>query len=187
MTDDERARFSALFDQHYAAVLGYAARRSDAHTAQEVAAETFLVAWRRLAHVPGHALPWLLVVARNTLSNHRRGEYRRAVVETEAAWIGRVGTRTSDPADAVGERLDVLSALHALAPADRDTLMLVAWDGLSTRDAAEVAGCSVPTFSVRLHRARARLTAALADPTDGEPARPTVDARTPLTTSEELS
>src|SRR6478735_1380828 len=169
MTDDERARFSALFDAHYGAVLAYSARRSDPDTAQEVAAETFLVAWRRLRDVPGHALPWLLVVARNTLSNQRRGEYRRAVVEAEAGWLDRVGSGSPDPADAVGERIDVLVALAALSATDRDTLMLVAWDGLSTRDAAKVAGCSIPTFSVRLHRARSRLTAALSDRPDAAP------------------
>src|SRR6478736_3641514 len=100
-----------MFDAHYGAVLAYTARRSDPDTAQEVAAETFLVAWRRLQDVPGHALPWLLVVARNTLSNHRRGEYRRAVLENEAAWLGRVDAGRPDPADAVGDRLEVLVAL----------------------------------------------------------------------------
>src|SRR2546423_158376 len=45
-------RFEALFHQHADAVLAYAIRRSDADTAEEVVAETFAVAWRRLDVVP---------------------------------------------------------------------------------------------------------------------------------------
>ena len=182
MAQDDAARFAALFETHYDAVLGYAFRRTDPDTAQEVAAETFLVAWRRQQDMPDHTLPWLLVVARNILSNHRRSEYRRSAIEAEAAWLTRVNGRAADLSDAVGDRIDVLAALAALSPADRDTLMLVAWDGLTTRDAARVAGCSTATFSVRLHRARNRLT----DLLDG--AEPAASAgNTATLTLEELS
>ncbi len=40
-------------------------------------------------------------------------------------------------------------------------VFLVAWEGLTTREAARSLGCSVPTFSVRLHRARRRLSGQL--------------------------
>ena len=45
--ESERDQFTALYDEHYAAVLRYAARRVGAE-----AAETFLTAWRRLDSVP---------------------------------------------------------------------------------------------------------------------------------------
>ena len=44
---------------------------------------------------------------------------------------------------------------------------MCAWEGLSTKEAAEVVGCSAATFGVRLHRARARLSRAL-DEIEGE-------------------
>lgn len=62
---------------------------------------------------------------------------------------------------AVVERLTVLSALARLTDRDRDVLMLTAWDGLGTQEAARVAGCSTTAFGVRVHRARRRFTAAL--------------------------
>jgi RNA polymerase sigma-70 factor (ECF subfamily) len=51
---DERAeRFRRIFDRHHGQVLRYAQRRSSTHAAAEdVAAETFLVVWRRLDDVP---------------------------------------------------------------------------------------------------------------------------------------
>ena len=49
-----------------------------------------------------------------------------------------------------------------LSESDREAIMLVAWEGLHSAAAARAAGCSRATFAVRLHRARARLAAALA-------------------------
>ena len=52
--------------------------------------------------------------------------------EAEAAWLSRVrDPRVDDPADGVSERMAVLTALASLSVADRETLMLVAWDGLT--------------------------------------------------------
>jgi RNA polymerase sigma-70 factor, ECF subfamily len=77
---DERERaFRDLYAAHFDAVLGFALRRVDRpEDAGDVTADTFLVAWRRLAHAPqGPELrPWLYGVARRVLANHRRGERR---------------------------------------------------------------------------------------------------------------
>lgn len=54
-SDTDEAQFSRLYTQHYARVASYAARRIDADTARDVAAETFLVAWRRLSAIPADA------------------------------------------------------------------------------------------------------------------------------------
>jgi RNA polymerase sigma-70 factor (ECF subfamily) len=56
----------------------------------------------------------------------------------------------------------VLAALARLGDADRELLTLVAWHGLSPREAARVVGCSAATYFVRLHRARRRLEQAMA-------------------------
>lgn len=59
--DSEHDRFTALYAEHYAAVLRYAARRVGAEAARDIAAETFMTAWRRLGHVPpAQPLPWLM-------------------------------------------------------------------------------------------------------------------------------
>jgi RNA polymerase sigma-70 factor (ECF subfamily) len=55
----------------------------------------------------------------------------------------------------------MLRALADLTEPDREILTLVAWHGLSPKEAARVVGITVATYRVRLHRARRRLVAAL--------------------------
>ncbi|MGI8535421.1 MAG: RNA polymerase sigma factor [Mycobacteriales bacterium] len=125
-------------------------RHTDRDSAQEVVSETFLVAWRRLADVPGDPLPWLLVVARNTVANQRRSGYRRSVLQDEVARLHRAVGPAPGADELVVDRADVLSALARLTAKEREALLLVAWDGLSPADAARVAGCSTSAFHVRL-------------------------------------
>ncbi|RKS72620.1 RNA polymerase sigma-70 factor (ECF subfamily) [Motilibacter peucedani] len=162
MTDPDSVRFTRLYEEHHDRVLAYASSRVPPEQAADAVAETFLVAWRRLRDVPGAPLPWLLVVARNTISQQRRSAYRRDVLAEELARLhSLVQESTGDVADSVAERLAVLTALTSLSPRDREALMLTAWDGLAAKDAALVAGCSPATFAVRLHRARRRLAVVL--------------------------
>jgi RNA polymerase sigma-70 factor, ECF subfamily len=147
-------RFEALFHQHADAVLAYAIRRSDADTAEEVVAETFAVAWRRLDVVPDPALPWLLGVARRVLANERRSRGR---AEALALRLVREPVASSaDPADEVDARMSTHAALEGLRPAEREVLELLAWEGLSASQAAAVLGCSRAAIAVRMHRARRR-------------------------------
>ena len=153
MTTDRRTRFERLFALHYEPVLAYALRRAPAAEAHDVAADTFLVAWRRLDAVPADALPWLYGVARRTLANHRRAHRRReALVERLAAEPERRGGEDDGA---------VLAALARLPEALRETVLLVAWEGLDRRRAASALGCSPLAVSLRLHRARRRLAAEL--------------------------
>lgn len=162
-------RFVDLWREHSAAVVRYARRRVPDAEVDEVVAETFLVAWRRLQDVPPFALPWLLAVARGVSANQRRSMGRREAL-TRHLEAQPVSARphlwsSSDRADRV------IVALRELHERDRELLTLVAWDGLSHEEAAEALGCSRATFAVRLHRARRRLKTALeADPAStGEP------------------
>ena len=85
---ERRARFERLYDAHYAAVLAYALRRTGHTIAHDVAAETFLVAWRRFEFVPVDAAPWLYGVARRVLANERRAEHRRAALAERMRAMG---------------------------------------------------------------------------------------------------
>jgi RNA polymerase sigma-70 factor, ECF subfamily len=163
-------RFTALYDENHPRVYAYAVSRAGRRLADEVASETFLVAWRRLAEVPEPALPWLLGVARNVLLEQYRAAARRQSLAAELrTWTTAAELTAADVADEVAERLSVLHAITMLSEADQELLTLVAWHGLSTRDAAGVVGCSVATYFVRLHRARRRLEQAM-DPAGNEPA-----------------
>jgi RNA polymerase sigma factor (sigma-70 family) len=152
------ARFDTLFTDHQRAVLAYAMRRAVVLAdAEDVAAETFTIAWRKIDSVPADALPWLYAVARRVLANHRRGLGRR---ERLAALL-----RVEDVATPLraGEDLDgpAFEALASLAPADQEVLRLVAWEELRNPQIAEVLGISVNAVAIRLHRARQRFAAAL--------------------------
>jgi RNA polymerase sigma-70 factor (ECF subfamily) len=156
--ESDSARFTVLFERYSPRVFAYARRRSDAAVADDVTAETFLVAWRRIEDVPDDPLPWLLVIARNTLANRRRSSARRARLRLELAALERLAAPEPGVDRTVIDRSTMLSALAALTELEREAVLLVAWDGLPTRSAAQVAGCSERSFAVRLHRARARLS-----------------------------
>jgi RNA polymerase sigma-70 factor, ECF subfamily len=159
---DPLGRFEALFRQNADTVLAYATRRSDPDTAQEVVAETFAVAWRRLDVVPDPANAWLLGVARKVLANERRSRTR-----TESLTLRLVNgsvASADDPAEVVGARVSVQAAIDRLLPAEREVLELLAWEGLSPAQAAEALGCSRAAIAVRMHRARRRLLRLLGAP-----------------------
>ena len=152
----ETARFDRLYEEHASAVLAYALRRTDAASADDVLGDVFLVAWRRIDDVPAEALPWLLGVARRVLGNQRRS-FRR-----QDALRERLQTHTAPMVEETDGR--VLTALSTLSEADRELLLLIAWDGLSASDAATVLGIRPSALSMRLSRARNRLRTALAGP-----------------------
>lgn len=157
--EDPADGFTAMFGALSPRVFAYARRQCDAATAQDVVADTFLVAWRRWAEAPPEPLPWLLVIARNTLANRFRSAARQQRVAGAVADLGAVAS--PGPEQDAMERENVLLALAALTELEREAVLLVAWDGLDSRQAAAVADCSVRAFEVRLSRARARLARSL--------------------------
>ncbi|NEA51424.1 RNA polymerase sigma factor [Streptomyces sp. SID10815] len=160
-TSDEQ-RFTALYRAHHPAVQAYVRRRLDSrHGVDDVVAEVFLTAWRRLEDVPPRAaLPWLYATARRLLANTRRAEQRRLNL-SEAVARHSVG-RVDDPADGVAGHLALADAFGALREQDREVLRLVLWEELPPRQAAKALGCTAAAFHVRLHRARTRLRRHLA-------------------------
>jgi RNA polymerase sigma-70 factor (ECF subfamily) len=166
---DPETRFVRLYDAHHPRVYAYLVSRAGHQIAEDVASDTFLVAWRRLSEIPDAELAWLLGVARNRLHEVTRAAVHTAALTAELrVWIDQL---TRDIADSVVERASVLRALSALSDEDRELLTLVAWHGLSTSQGAQVVGCSRPAYFVRLHRARRRLQRALSEMTDNPPAR----------------
>jgi RNA polymerase sigma-70 factor (ECF subfamily) len=156
---DERAgRFRRMFDEHHPPVLRYAIRRCPSRAAAEdAAAEVFLVAWRRLEEVPGDSLPWLYATARGVIANQRRGARRHEALLDRVQWEAAVAAQETAQHDGA-----LLAALALLPEAEREALLLVAWEGLDRPRAARAMGCSLPAFAARLHRARRRLAAELA-------------------------
>jgi RNA polymerase sigma-70 factor (ECF subfamily) len=165
------AGFATVFGRHYLAIHAYASRRLGRDLADDVAAETFLVAfrrWERYDTVYSDARPWLCGIASNLISKHQRSEARRyealARVDSAAAGVD-LTDQLSDQVvvnlDARAMRGRLALALTSIAPSDREVLVLVAWAGLSCEEAARALEIPAGTARSRLHRARKRLQAAL--------------------------
>ena len=173
-SDDEPARyFDRCFETTCAPLLAYAIRRSpDRSAAEDLVAEVFAVAWRRRDEIPQDALPWLYGVARKLLLNQGRSLRRRDRLFARLAAEPQAVAR--DPADRVEELDTVRRALGALRPADREVLMLDAWEGLDATAAATVLGCRVAAYRARLSRARRAFTVQIAAQQHDLPTAPKV-------------
>jgi RNA polymerase sigma-70 factor (ECF subfamily) len=162
------ARIAELYRDHAREILGYALRRcGDSDDAADAVAETFLIAWRRLGDVPpgGEARLWLYGTARNVLANQRRGARRRDRL-TERL---RDQLRWQLPAHQGQEGGAFLEALAGLGESDRELLMLIGWEELTPSEAARVLEISPLAARTRLHRARHRLRARLAERAPRQP------------------
>jgi RNA polymerase sigma-70 factor (ECF subfamily) len=158
-----------MFRLTYEQVLAYALRRTDRADAEDVVAETYAVAWRRFDVVPADPLPWLYAVARRTLANTRRSVRRRTLLVSRLTrWFGPAAFVESDPGERLESTAIMLAALGALSAQDRETLMLIAWEGLDNERASAVFGISRHLFATRLSRARQHLQGQI-DRLSGEP------------------
>lgn len=169
------ARFEAVFEAHQRRVLAYALRRSSsAADAEDVVADTFAVAWRRIADVPDGdaALPWLIGVARRVSANQRRSAGRFAGL------LARLRAQPMPAAMAPPESPASL-ALERLPSSDQELLRLLAWDGLSQAEVGVVLGISANAVAIRLHRARRRFAQELVKGSTVSRTSSAVEGRTP--------
>lgn len=166
MADDdtrwvERKRFEDLYREQFNRIAAYLLARAERDLATEALSRTFEVAWRRIADVPREPLPWLLGVARRVLADLRRAQGRQDALIERIAITSRESA--DDHADTLISREGVIAALWRLSHFQREVLLLIAWDGLSQREAAAALDCSRGAVALRLHRARKRLEQALAE------------------------
>jgi RNA polymerase sigma-70 factor (ECF subfamily) len=168
-------QFVTLFDRHYSDIHRYARSRLGEGAAEDLAAETFLVAFRRRAAFDpgvgvGQVRSWLYGIATNLIHRYRRDEERRyramARIPDEPIDAGhdeRVVVRLS------AERIrgELAAALAALPARDRDVLLLMALGGLDHHEIAAALGIPYGTVCSRLNRVRRKVRAALSvDPTE---------------------
>ena len=157
-------RFAAVVDRHFAEIFRYLARRVGRENAEDLGAETFIVAFsarNRYDPSRANALPWLYEIATNLIRRHRRTEVRMLMAYATAA-------SQLDPDDDSSEglvaRLDhaaslarVASAFADLEPDQRDALYLVAIVGLGYAEVSEALDIPVGTVHSRVARARTNL------------------------------
>lgn len=165
----EPERFTELFDRYYGEIHGYVARRLGPSLAEDVASETFLIAFdrrRRYDVAYPSARPWLYGIASNLVARHRRAEVRRyrALSRTDTTHdVDSHAERVAGRLDARALRGRLAAALVEVADRDREVLLLVAWAQLGLEEAARALGIPAGTARSRLHRARRRMRTALED------------------------
>lgn len=153
--------FGAIFDRHAETLLRYLVRRVELDTAEGLLAELFRVAFERRARFDPartNARPWLYGIAANLLLKHRRSEARR--LRATARLLAAQPSSARDCGSALDVRVlwpRLVEALEALVDAERDALLLFAWEGLSYEDVAVALDVPVGTVRSRIHRARRRL------------------------------
>ena len=164
------AHFRGLYAEHYDAVSRFVRRRGSPSDVDDIVAETFLVAWRRLEDVPtgpGEALPWLYAVARNCLLNAARSHVRQHSLAVKVADHDptALSDRAFDEGAAADDRVDLANAWRQLSPEDQEVLGLALFEDLTSTAAARVIGTSPSAYRLRLSRARRRLRALLSPAT----------------------
>ncbi len=159
MSDGE-GEFRSLYDRHYDAIHSYFVRRTDPASAQDLTAEVFLVAWRRIDDVPRgeETLLWLYRVAGNVAAHQRRRLARNARLTNRMRLVSPSPIDEPEPQVVRWSEFDrVLAAANRLRPADQEILRLAAWEELPHEYISRLLGCSVAAVDQRLHRARKRL------------------------------
>jgi RNA polymerase sigma factor (sigma-70 family) len=165
----EPEQFTVLFRRHAPHIQRYVIRRLGADAADDIVAETFLLAFRqrdRYDLARTDARPWLYGIATNLIGRHRRAEIRlyRALARTGADPVTEPFTdRVDDQVSAGRASRQLAAALARLSAELRDTMLLAAWSDLSYEQIALALGVPTGTVRSRLSRARSKLRHTMGD------------------------
>lgn len=129
----------------------YARRRvhSD-EAADDICAEVFEIALRKMPREHPHPIGWLIRAASIVISEAARRERRSRTAATEHAVVSH-----NDGPDERLPELDV--AWAAISSSQREVLQLIIWDEVTAADAAVILGCSEQAVWKRVSRARQAL------------------------------
>jgi RNA polymerase sigma factor (sigma-70 family) len=166
--------FAELYDVHFPDIYQYVAGRLGRDLADDIAADTFVVALRKLDSFDaarGAVRPWLYGIATNLVAQYRRKETRRyralARMNTESV-TGSHEARVVSWVTAEGLQPQLAKALAALSSGERDVLLLLALCDLTHEEIAQALGISYGTVGSRLSRARKKVRTALGQATNDE-------------------
>ena len=154
---DNPAVFAEMYDRHATTVYRYAARRAGVDTADDIMAETFLVAFERRNRFDSafeSALPWLLGIATVLIRKNRGAEARFLRAMVASGPPATVVENHDDRLDATLAIRDMAGAIRRLPARDRDALLLYAWGDLDYEGVALALNIPVGTVRSRLNRAR---------------------------------
>ncbi len=155
----EQAQFTSTYRELLPAISRYLSRRVPEREVEDLAAQTFEIAWRKRADVvAGEELPWLYRIASFQVANYRR-KHQSAVRYLVLSLVPK--SAPSAESLAIFD-IDLAAAWRTLTAPEQSLLALVVFEGLSVQDAATASEISANAASIRLHRARKKLADQLA-------------------------
>jgi RNA polymerase sigma factor (sigma-70 family) len=159
--------FEDAFEAEFSSLHRYLARRLGASAADDLAAETFTVAFRNWDRLdPERSVrPWLYGIAANLVRHHWRKEQRmlRAYARTGVDPVLAEEESAVERVDAQALQRELAGTIAALRPSDREILLLHAWTELTDSEIADSVGLPIGTVKSRLSRTRERLRNQLTD------------------------
>lgn len=160
MTATETARFESLYAAHSKRVYSYVRRRVDTDIVDDVVADVFMTAWRRITDAPDgdEALLWLYRVAQLVTSGHWRRIRRRKNLESKVSGVrAPSGVSIIDQIVVRDEVREAIQVMNQLSSSDREILKLSLWEQLDSEEISVVLDIKPATARQRLARAKKRL------------------------------
>ena len=160
-TVSPRPEFATVFREHYPYVVRLAARvTGDAELANDIAQDVFIAVFRSLPNFRGESSlrTWVYQITLRTAGRHSVRSKKQPATGLGMNFDQLHG---GEPADGAATLAEFAAAFDKLPLEARILLSLVAIEGLSHEEAAEVLGVPVGTVGSRLHNARRKLVAAM--------------------------
>ena len=155
-------RLGDLFERHHGALYGFFVHLTrDRDASEDLVQMVFyrILKYRHTYRDEGKFSAWIYHLARMVAADHfssrRERHHRAAADETEPGWVDLPDDSPS-PAARVATAADLAlldRALAALAPEQRELLVLARFQGLSHEEIARLFDTTVGAVKVRVHRA----------------------------------
>lgn len=156
--------FRGLFDEYWPLVRHHlSCFLENQEEVDEITAEVFVVAWRKLRPDRPMGLRWFVRTADNKLRDVDRSARSRGRALDALSRGLQNATETIHPLDALALR----QAMKILNARERQVVVLTYWDDLNAGEVAEVLHCSPAAVWTTLTRARTKLRTQL-EPKESE-------------------
>ena len=160
---DDRAAFAELVRRHQSQVRTVLRRltRGDAGLADDLAQETFVLAWRNIRKFRFEARfsTWLYRIAFNAWQSEARKK-REVLLDLEDG--APLALESADEPPDIAARMDLERAMEVLSDGERAAIAACYYADLSHEEAARALGIPVGTVKTHVLRAKAKLRARLA-------------------------
>lgn len=164
LAGNDRTAFAMLVERHQSMIRSMLRRLTgDPAKADDLAQETFILAWKHLASFRSDARfsTWLYRIAHNCFLAEVRKRHDAPAPPSDGDGAEAVDAGR-DHSEATVLRMDVDRALQSLSDAERAAIVQCYHNDLTHEEAALVLGCPLGTVKTHVLRARQKLRAALA-------------------------